>query len=141
MRLARGRKADDEIGLVVADDQVTHVVIVRSLRNRELDAEPGDRSSEQATAELDARTCGSGQGASVDAIDLEALEGASRVLTEDDTHFDAIVVSAGFEGRRALQRHQQVYATLGERMGREIHALSIQAYTPAEWQSAAGAPR
>ena len=70
------------------------------------------------------------------------LPGAQvRVLTEDDTHFEAIVVSAGFEGRRALQRHQQVYATLGERMGREIHALSIQAYTPAEWQSAAGAPR
>jgi acid stress-induced BolA-like protein IbaG/YrbA len=26
-----------------------------------------------------------------------------------------------------------VYATLGERMGREIHELSIEAYTPREW--------
>ena len=62
-----------------------------------------------------------------------------RVLTDDDTHFEAIVVCASFEGRRPIQRHQQVYATLGERMGREIHALSIQAYTPAEWQAASGA--
>jgi len=68
------------------------------------------------------------------------LPGAQvRVLTGDDTHFEAIVVSATFEGRRSIQRHQQVYATLGPRMGREIHALSIQAYTPAEWQAASGA--
>jgi len=59
-----------------------------------------------------------------------------RVLTDDDTHFDAIVVAPQFEGRRSLQRHQMVYAALGERVGREIHALSIQAFTPAEWQVA-----
>lgn len=68
------------------------------------------------------------------------LPGAQvRVLTDDDTHFEAIVVSDTFEGRRPIQRHQQVYATLGPLMGREIHALSIQAYTPGEWQAASGA--
>ena len=68
-----------------------------------------------------------------------ALPGAQvRVLTDDDTHYEAVVVAAQFEGRRPLQRHQLVYAGLGERMGREIHALSIQAYTPAEWQAAGG---
>ena len=68
------------------------------------------------------------------------LPGAEvRVLTDDDTHFEAIVVSDAFEGRRPIQRHQQVYATLGPLMGREIHALSIQAYTPGEWQAASGA--
>ena len=61
-----------------------------------------------------------------------------RVLTDDDTHFDAVVIAPAFEGRRSLQRHQLVYAALGQRMGREIHALSIQAYTPAEWQVAQG---
>jgi acid stress-induced BolA-like protein IbaG/YrbA len=67
------------------------------------------------------------------------LPGAQvRVMTADDTHFEAVIVSPTFEGRRSIQRHQQVYATLGERMGREIHALSIQAYTPAEWQAATG---
>jgi acid stress-induced BolA-like protein IbaG/YrbA len=68
-----------------------------------------------------------------------ALPGAQvRVLTDDDTHYEAVVVAAQFEGQRPLQRHQLVYAGLGERMGREIHALSIQAYTPAEWQAAGG---
>lgn len=66
------------------------------------------------------------------------LPGATvRVLTDDDTHFEAVVVASQFEGKRPLQRHQLVYAPLGERMGREIHAMAIQAYTPAEWQAAA----
>jgi acid stress-induced BolA-like protein IbaG/YrbA len=58
-----------------------------------------------------------------------------RVQSDDDTHFEAVIVASEFEGKRAIQRHQLVYATLGPRMGREIHALSIQAYTPAEWQA------
>jgi acid stress-induced BolA-like protein IbaG/YrbA len=66
-----------------------------------------------------------------------ALPGAQvNVRTDDDTHFEAVVVAAQFEGKRSLQRHQLVYAGLGAKMGREIHALSIQAYTPAEWQAA-----
>ena len=59
-----------------------------------------------------------------------------RVATQDDTHFDAIVVARQFEGKRPLQRHQLVYAGLGARMGREVHALSIQAFTPDEWRVA-----
>jgi len=54
------------------------------------------------------------------------------------THFDAIVVARQFEGKRPLQRHQLVYAGLGARMGREVHALSIQAFTPDEWRTASG---
>jgi acid stress-induced BolA-like protein IbaG/YrbA len=56
-----------------------------------------------------------------------------RISTEDDTHFEAVIVSERFAGKRPLERHQLVYATLGARMGREIHAMSIRAYTPAEW--------
>ena len=58
-----------------------------------------------------------------------------RVQSDDDTHFEAVIVAPEFEGKRAIQRHQLVYATLGPRMGHEIHALSIQAYTPQEWQA------
>lgn len=57
----------------------------------------------------------------------------ARVLSDDNTHFEAVVVSPEFEGRRALARHQMVYACLGNRVGNEIHALSIRAYTPDEW--------
>jgi acid stress-induced BolA-like protein IbaG/YrbA len=55
-----------------------------------------------------------------------------RVNSDDNTHFEAVVISAEFAGKRALQRHQMVYRTLGELMGGEIHALSIQALTPDE---------
>jgi acid stress-induced BolA-like protein IbaG/YrbA len=60
-----------------------------------------------------------------------------RVASDDDTHFEALIVSSAFNGKRSLARHQLVYSTLGELMGREIHALSIQAYTPEEWRTRA----
>ena len=59
---------------------------------------------------------------------------AVDVRSDDGTHFAALVVSGEFEGLRPLQRHQLVYAALGDKVGREIHALSIQASTPEEWQ-------
>ena len=75
---------------------------------------------------------------------LAGIPGAQvRVLTDDDTHYEAVVIATQFEGKRPIQRHQLVYAGLGDKMGREVHALSIQAYTPAEWQAERGgaAPR
>jgi len=53
----------------------------------------------------------------------------------DGQHFQALVVSAGFEGKTRVQRHQLVYAALGERMREEIHALSMRTLTPAEWRN------
>jgi len=61
------------------------------------------------------------------------LPGAEvRVESDDNTHFAARIVSADFAGKRAIARHQLVYKTLGELMGREIHAMSIEALTPEE---------
>ncbi len=55
-------------------------------------------------------------------------------LTGDGRHWYATIVSTEFEGRRQIQRHQRVYATLGNRMVTdEVHALSMKTYTPAEW--------
>ncbi|TSA07042.1 MAG: BolA family transcriptional regulator [Comamonadaceae bacterium] len=55
-------------------------------------------------------------------------------LNGDGRHWFTTIVSPAFEGKRAIQRHQMVYATLGEKMKTdEVHALSIKAYTPAEW--------
>jgi acid stress-induced BolA-like protein IbaG/YrbA len=61
-------------------------------------------------------------------------------VSGDGRHWMAIVVSPAFEGCRAIQRHQMVYATLGQRMHTdEVHALSMKTYTPAEWRAAAQA--
>jgi acid stress-induced BolA-like protein IbaG/YrbA len=53
----------------------------------------------------------------------------------DGQHFFATIVSPDFEGKRLIQRHQLVYAALGDRMREEIHALSMKTLTPAEWQN------
>ena len=53
----------------------------------------------------------------------------------DGQHFQALVVSAAFAGKSRVQRHQLVYAALGERMREEIHALSMRTLTPEEWRS------
>lgn len=62
-------------------------------------------------------------------------EATAQVFSEDNTHFQAIVVAESFAGERRLARHQKVYATLGTLVGADIHALSIRAYTPEEWRS------
>ena len=56
------------------------------------------------------------------------------VVEGDGRHWQAVIVSKEFEGRRLIQRHQRVYATLGARMHTdEVHALSMKTFTPAEW--------
>ncbi len=55
-------------------------------------------------------------------------------VSGDGRHWSAVIVSSAFEGKRLIQRHQLVYATLGERIQTdEVHALSMKTHTPAEW--------
>lgn len=60
----------------------------------------------------------------------------AEVTGPDGTHFDAVIISGEFEGRNMVQRHQMVYRALGDRLGRDIHALSMQTMTPVEWEKA-----
>jgi acid stress-induced BolA-like protein IbaG/YrbA len=69
-----------------------------------------------------------------------AFDGATVKVSGDGAHFEALVVASEFEGLRTLARHQLVYKSLGELVGNEIHALSIKALTPGEWQEQAGNP-
>ncbi|HUO43860.1 MAG TPA: BolA family protein [Burkholderiales bacterium] len=63
----------------------------------------------------------------------QGLECTSLQVTGDGRHFEAIIVSPAFRGMRRVQQHQLVYRALGDRMRDEIHALSMQTYTPEEW--------
>ena len=63
-----------------------------------------------------------------------------KVSGEDGTHFEAVVVCASFEGVPTIRRHRMVYATLGAKMGREIHALGLKTLTPAEQPPNTGNP-
>jgi acid stress-induced BolA-like protein IbaG/YrbA len=60
------------------------------------------------------------------------------VVVGDGRHWTATIVSSEFEGKRAIARHQRVYATLGAKMHTdEVHALSMKTLTPAEWAAEA----
>ena len=52
------------------------------------------------------------------------------VSGEDGVHFEAVVICASFAGKSTLARHRLVYATLGELMGKEIHALGLRTELP-----------
>ncbi len=55
------------------------------------------------------------------------LPGARATVSGDDgQHFEAEVVCAAFAGKPPLAQHRMVYATLGEKMGRDIHALQLR---------------
>ncbi len=62
------------------------------------------------------------------------LAGSKAIVkSEDNVHFEAVVIAAAFAGKRSVQRHQLVYATLGAAVGNEIHALALQVFTPEEF--------
>ncbi|AZP12688.1 BolA family protein [Undibacterium parvum] len=61
------------------------------------------------------------------------LECTHLEVEGDGQHFSAVIVSSAFVGKRLIQRHQIVYAALGDRMREEIHALSMKTLTPEEF--------
>ncbi|MGC4061373.1 MAG: BolA family protein [Aquabacterium sp.] len=63
----------------------------------------------------------------------DGLPCAHLAVEGDGQHFFATIVSAEFEGKTRVARHQRVYQALGDRMRAEIHALSMKTLTPAEW--------
>lgn len=54
------------------------------------------------------------------------------VRGDDGQHFEATIVAQAFEGKSRVQRHQLVYAALGEQMGNAIHSLSFKTLAPSE---------
>ena len=60
------------------------------------------------------------------------FEQAEVSVEGDGHHFEAIIVASEFEGKSRIQRHQLVYAALGDKMRAEVHALSMKTLTPQE---------
>lgn len=58
-----------------------------------------------------------------------------EVLGEDLRHYEALVVSPAFDGLMKIKRHRMIYQALGDHMAADIHALSIKAMTPEEYQA------
>ena len=57
-----------------------------------------------------------------------------------ESHFKVVIVGDIFDGLRLVQRHQKVYAQVNDLLaagGGTIHALTIHAYAPNEWDGEA----
>jgi acid stress-induced BolA-like protein IbaG/YrbA len=73
---------------------------------------------------------------------VAGLSCAHLQVQGDGRHWYATLVSTEFEGKRLIQRHQRVYATLGNRMMTdEVHALSMRTYSPTEWEKMSDAEK
>ena len=57
-----------------------------------------------------------------------------RDTTGGGDHFEALVVSNQFEGKGLVERHQLIYRALGDAMRARVHALSLKALTPAQYE-------
>ena len=75
------------------------------------------------------------QGSELEALIRAGLPDAQITVRGEGDHFEVVVVSARFAGCSMVQQHRMVYATLGGRMGGEIHALALHTYTLDEWAS------
>jgi len=74
------------------------------------------------------------QASELQALIKAGLPDAEVIVKGEGDHFEAVVVSAQFADRSVVQQHRLVYATLGDRMGGEIHALALRTLTPESWQ-------
>ena len=69
----------------------------------------------------------------------QAIDGAKASGTGDGSKFEAVVISDAFEGLSTVKKHQLVYRVFAEQLASgAIHALTIKAYTPSEWDAAQG---
>lgn len=75
-----------------------------------------------------------------DFLDVVNESHGHNVAPGSETHFKVVIVANQFSNNRSVQRHQKVYAALGEFLKQGVHALAIHTYTPEEWQAAGGAP-
>lgn len=67
-----------------------------------------------------------------------AIADSKATVTGDGSKFEAVVISPAFAGLTPIKKHKLVYAALNEHItSGTIHALTIRAYTPEEWQAKA----
>jgi BolA protein len=65
-------------------------------------------------------------------IDNSAAHAGHAGARKGGGHYNVTIVSADFEKKTLVQRHQLIYAALGDMMKNDIHALGINALTPTE---------
>eukprot|EP00948_MAST-09A_sp_MAST-9A-sp1_P001840 g1840.t1 len=71
-------------------------------------------------------------------IEIENESYMHNVPKNSETHFKVSVVSSHFEGMRQIQRHRMINSLLADELKSGVHALSISALTPEEFEKKGG---
>ncbi len=74
----------------------------------------------------------------VEVEDESHLHAGHAGAREGKGHFRVVVVSEKFSDCSRVQAQRLIFAALAEEMKSDIHALTMQTYTPEEWQKTAG---
>lgn len=69
---------------------------------------------------------------SIEVRDDSAQHAGHAGARDGGGHYHVLIVSPRFRGASRIARHRMVYATLSGMIGRDIHALAIEAYAPDE---------
>lgn len=72
-------------------------------------------------------------------LDITNESGNHNVPPGSESHFKVVIVAAGFEGKRLIERHRLVHAALSDLLAGPIHALALHTYTEADWSARFGA--
>ena len=72
-------------------------------------------------------------------LEITNESGNHNVPPGSESHFKVVIVAAGFEGKRLLERHRLVHAALADLLAGPIHALALHTYTEADWKAKFGA--
>lgn len=66
-------------------------------------------------------------------LEITNESGNHNVPPGSESHFKVVIVAAGFEGKRLIERHRLVHAALADLLAGPIHALALHTYTEADW--------
>lgn len=73
-------------------------------------------------------------------LELEVVDESANhsVPRGSESHFKVVIVSPAFEDQAVIARHRAVHAALAEELAAGLHALSIHAWSPAQWLARGG---
>lgn len=69
-----------------------------------------------------------------DHLDVIDESSGHNVPPGSESHFRVVVVSGVFDGMLRVHRHRRVHSALGEELANGMHALAIEALTPAQFE-------
>lgn len=67
-------------------------------------------------------------------LEVENESSKHRAPPGAESHFKVLVVSAAFDGLGPVDRHRKINDLLAEDFAAGLHALSLRALTPAQWE-------